>query len=85
MEDAARAEQLIRNLARRLDKEWPGIAATILEGMDEILCPAQGTAPLSGLHQHHREHERHHPAGQPQREALAGCLDGLALCRHDGG
>src|SRR3954452_7616704 len=38
MEDAARAEQLIRNLARRLDKEWPGIAATILEGMDEILC-----------------------------------------------
>jgi putative transposase len=38
MEDAARAEQLIRNLARRLDKEWPGIAATILEGLDEILC-----------------------------------------------
>src|SRR3954451_5828142 len=38
MDDAARAEQLIRNLARRLDKEWPGIAATILEGMDEILC-----------------------------------------------
>ena len=33
-----RAEQLIRNLARRLDKEWPGIAATILEGLDEILC-----------------------------------------------
>src|SRR3954465_12996145 len=38
MEDAARAEQLIRTLARRLDKEWPGIAATILEGLDEILC-----------------------------------------------
>jgi putative transposase len=38
MEDATRAEQLIRNLARRLDKEWPGIAATILEGIDEILC-----------------------------------------------
>ena len=38
MEDAVRAEQLIRNLARRLDKEWPGIAATILEGLDEILC-----------------------------------------------
>jgi transposase-like protein len=38
MDDAARAEQLIRNLARRLDKEWPGIAATILEGLDEILC-----------------------------------------------
>jgi putative transposase len=38
MDDAARAEQLIRNLARRLDKEWPGISATILEGLDEILC-----------------------------------------------
>ena len=38
MEDAARAERLIRTLARRLDKEWPGIAATILEGLDEILC-----------------------------------------------
>ena len=38
MEDAARAEQLIRNLARRLDEESPGIAATILEGLDEILC-----------------------------------------------
>ena len=38
MEDAARADQRIRNLARRLDKEWPGIAATILEGLDEILC-----------------------------------------------
>jgi hypothetical protein len=49
--------------------------------------PAQGPAPLSGLHQHHREHERHHPPGHAQREALAGCLDGLALdrCRHDGG
>ena len=38
MEDAARAEQLIRNLARRLEKEWPGTATTILEGLDEILC-----------------------------------------------
>jgi hypothetical protein len=40
-----------------------------------VCCPpAQGPAPLSGLHQHHREHERHDPAGQPQREALAGWL-----------
>jgi hypothetical protein len=46
-----RAEQLIRN--RRLDKEWPGIAATILEGLDEILCVVrlglpQGHAVLPG-------------------------------------
>ena len=35
--DAARAEQLIRNLARRLDRQAPGAAASILEGLDEIL------------------------------------------------
>jgi hypothetical protein len=48
--------------------------------------PAQGITSLFGLHQHHREHERHHSAGHPQREALAGCLDGFALdrCWHDG-
>src|SRR6476469_592720 len=37
MEDAARAEQLIRNLARRLEREAPGVAGAILEGLDEIL------------------------------------------------
>jgi putative transposase len=38
LDDAATAEQLIGNLARRLEKQWPGIAASILEGLDEILC-----------------------------------------------
>jgi transposase-like protein len=38
LDDAAQAEQLIRNLARRLETEWPGIAATLLEGLEEILC-----------------------------------------------
>src|SRR3954451_1003561 len=44
MENAARAEQRIRNLARRLDKEWPGIAVTILEGIDETHSPHQPCA-----------------------------------------
>ena len=35
--DAARAEQLMKNLARRLEREAPGVAASILEGLDEIL------------------------------------------------
>ncbi|MET4222384.1 hypothetical protein ABIB00_007621 [Bradyrhizobium sp. LB14.3] len=35
--DAEKAEKLIRNLARRLDQQWPGVAATILEGPEEIL------------------------------------------------
>ena len=36
-DDAAKAEKLIRNLARRLDQERPGVAAGLLEGLDEIL------------------------------------------------
>ena len=37
LDDAEKAEKLIRNLARRLDQQWPGVAASILEGLDEIL------------------------------------------------
>jgi transposase-like protein len=37
LDHADRAEKLIRNLARRLDQQWPGVAASILEGLDEIL------------------------------------------------
>lgn len=37
IDDAHRAEQLIRNLARRLERDAPGVAASILEGLDEIL------------------------------------------------
>jgi putative transposase len=33
----ARAEQLMKNLARRLEREAPGVAASIREGLDEIL------------------------------------------------
>jgi len=35
--DAAKAERLIRNLARRLEHEAPGVSGSILEGIDEIL------------------------------------------------
>jgi putative transposase len=37
MEDAAKAERLIRNLARRLEQTAPGVSASILEGLDEML------------------------------------------------
>jgi hypothetical protein len=32
-----RPERLLRNLARRLDQEAPRVAASILEGLDEML------------------------------------------------
>ena len=37
LNDAAKAERLIRNLARRLEHEAPGVSSSILEGIDEIL------------------------------------------------
>src|SRR5438128_1098797 len=37
LDDADKAERLLKNLARRLDHEAPGVAASILEGLDEML------------------------------------------------
>ena len=37
MDDAERAGALIRNLARRLERDWNGVSASILEGIDEML------------------------------------------------
>jgi putative transposase len=37
LNDAAKAERLLRNLARRLDHDAPGVSGSILEGLDEIL------------------------------------------------
>ena len=35
--DADKAERLLRNLARRLEQQAPGVSGSILEGLDEIL------------------------------------------------
>jgi putative transposase len=37
LDDADKAERLLRNLARRLEQKAPGVAASILEGLDEML------------------------------------------------
>jgi hypothetical protein len=37
LDNADKAERLLRNLARRLDQEAPGVATSILEGLDEML------------------------------------------------
>ena len=36
-DDANKAERLLRNLARRLEHEEPGVSGSILEGLEEIL------------------------------------------------
>ena len=37
LDDADKAERLLRNLACRLEQEAPGVAGSILEGLDEML------------------------------------------------
>jgi len=37
LNDVAKAEKLLRNLARRLERDAPGVSGSILEGLDEIL------------------------------------------------
>ena len=39
LDDADKAEKLLRNLAQRLERDWSGVASSILEGIDEILIP----------------------------------------------
>lgn len=46
LDDADKAERLIRNLARRLEREAPGVSASILEGIDEILTVTRLGLPL---------------------------------------
>ena len=41
-----KAERLIRNLARRLEQMAPGVSATLLEGMDELLTVVRLKLPL---------------------------------------
>ena len=47
LDDAEKAERLIRNLARRLEQVAPGVSASILEGLDEMLTVIQLGLPLS--------------------------------------
>ena len=46
LDDADKAERLIRNLARRLERKAPGVAASILEGIDEILTVIRLGLPM---------------------------------------
>jgi transposase-like protein len=46
MDDAEKAEHLLRNLARRLELEAPGVSKSILEGLDEILTVIRLGLPL---------------------------------------
>jgi putative transposase len=42
LDDAAKAEKLIRNLAQRLERDAPGVSKSIIEGLDKILTVSVG-------------------------------------------
>jgi len=46
LDDADKARRLIENLARRLEREAPGVAASILEGIEEIITVTRLGLPL---------------------------------------
>ena len=46
LDDTEKAKRLIENLARRLERDAPGVAASILEGLDEILTVSRLGLPL---------------------------------------
>jgi putative transposase len=46
LDDAEKAEKLLRNLARTLEREAPGVAGAILEGLDEILTVVRLGLPM---------------------------------------
>jgi putative transposase len=46
MDEAEKAERLLRNLARRMELEAPGVSKSILEGLDEILTVIRLGLPL---------------------------------------
>ena len=92
LSDAAKAEKLLRNLARRLDHGAPGVSGSILEGLDEILTvsrlglPAELRRSLACTNIIENMNGTH-PPRLPQRQTLERCLHGAALDRgcHDGG
>ena len=43
--DAGKTKGLIRDLARKLDQDAPGVSASLLEGLDEILTVVRLKAP----------------------------------------
>jgi putative transposase len=46
LDDADKAKRLIENLARRLERDAPGVAASILEGIDEIVTVTKLALPM---------------------------------------
>ena len=81
---AEQAERVLRNLARRLDHEAPGVSASILEGLDEILTVIRIGLPdrlrrSLGCTNAIESSDGRAAKGLPQRQTLARRTDGAAM------
>ena len=92
LDDADKAERLLRNLAGRLEQEAPGVAGQHprrpRRNPDRQPPWASGTASaLACLHQLNRERDGHRAPRLPQREKVEKCRNGAAMDggRNDGG
>ena len=86
MDDADKAEKLIRNLARRLERDWKGVSASDSgrprrHAHRHQAETSAGAAPIARLHEHRRERHEHGAARLPKRQILALAIDGPALGR----
>ena len=84
LDDAEKAEKLIRNLARRAGTRRSGRVGEHSGGPRRdphrhATRPAKGTSPRARMHQHRGECHEHRASRLPQREAMAIGLDGPAL------
>jgi len=92
LDNADRAEQLLRTLARPLDQEAPGVAASILEGLDETLTVNRLGLPVKLRRSLTCTNSIENMMGTVRRvcrnvKRWRNAAIGVALdrCRHDGG
>ena len=91
MDEVLEAERLFRDHAKRIQREAPGVSGSIPKGLDEILTVTRLRLPFELRSSLACTNAIENMQGTiwrvTQREALARCLDGLAVGRrwHDRG
>jgi putative transposase len=74
--DVKKAQQLLLNLARRLEDEYPSAAASVREGLDETLTviglgSVRAAPAIARHHERGRESHQPHAPREAERQAVA--------------
>jgi transposase-like protein len=83
LDDAAKAEKLIRNLAQRLERDAPGVSKSILEGLDEILAVSRLGLPAELRRSTTASPRDHLDAAQRVAATVMDCSVSEVARRHD--